>query len=114
MPANKFRSQESSPLNEWSGIQIPHIRCDRRHTDVNVDIGDSRSSPILPGSFSALQNSSLDHHDRRLLQYRFWYSHTDVLHELCSMNGGFFLAKLLLCIFFVFLGIISLKTLSTQ
>ena len=56
----------------------------------------------------------MDYPFGRHLQHHFWHSHLCVSFVSLSIHSGYLIGKILLCAFFVFLGIISLRTLATQ
>ena len=114
MSAHGSSPQAAGIEYERSCIQIPHPKCYERDSDVTVDICNPGSSLLPTGTFLPLQGGSLDHLSGRALQYCLRHSQLSVLVGLFRLHGGYLIVKLLLCIFFVFLGIISLRTLAVQ
>lgn len=82
--------------------------------DERVDVGRSRDTQLPIDSLPTVQDSAMGYPSRRYLLHNLLRVCPDVHFKQLRLTAGYLLAKILLAVLFLMLGIISLKTLATQ
>jgi hypothetical protein len=95
----------------------PKVQCSVGYglvLDERMDVGRSRDTQLPIDSLPALQDSAMGYPSRRHLLHNLLSVCPYVHFKQLRLTAGYLLAKILLAVLFLMLGIISLKTLATQ